>query len=78
MDKFIIELRTKINGKWEKGFHQDLKNNDNKYATNVYCHHTTSDKSKAKRFFDKDEADRFAVLFTRENLEAAQVIPVKR
>jgi hypothetical protein len=78
MEKYLIELQTKINGEFQKGYHEKLMESTNKYAMNVYVEHVTTDKRKAKRFFDKDEAERFATLFTRENLQTAKVITVNR
>jgi hypothetical protein len=78
MEKYIIELETKVNGKWEKGYHENLTASTRKDTMNVYVQHVTTDKRKAKRFYDKEEAQRFATLFTRENLQTATVITINR
>lgn len=77
MEKYLIELETKVNGKWQKGYHQDLTNNENKQAMNVYVQHVTSDKRKAKRFYDRDEAQKFATLFESQ-FQTAKVITINR
>jgi hypothetical protein len=78
MEKYIIELQTKINGNFEKGYHEKLTESTRKDTMNVYVEHVTTDKRKAKRFYDADEAQRFATLFARENLQTAKVIPTNR
>jgi hypothetical protein len=77
MEKYLIELETKVNGKWEKGYHETLTESTNKQAMNVYVEHVTYDKRKAKRFYDKEEAQRFATLFSN-NFQYAKVITVNR
>ena len=77
MEKYLIELETKVNGTWEKGYHENITNNENKQAMNVYVECVTTDKRKAKRFYDKEEAQRFATLFSN-NFQYAKVITTKR
>lgn len=77
MEKYLIELDTKVNGKWQKGYHENLTNNENKQAMNVYVQHITSDKRKAKRFYDKEEAQKFATLFESQ-FQTAKVITINR
>jgi hypothetical protein len=77
MEKYLIELETKVNGEWQKGYHQDLTNNNNKQAMNVYVQHVTTDKRKAKRFYDKEEAQKFATLF-ESKFQTAKVITINR
>jgi hypothetical protein len=78
MEKYLIELQTKVNGKFQKGYHENITESTRKDTMNVYVEWVTFDKRKAKRFYDKEEAQRFAILFTRENLQTATVIPVKK
>ncbi len=77
METFIIELKTKVDGEWRGGlFHEKLTESTRKDTTNAYMEHITSDQNKAKRFYDKDEATRFAVLFSN-NFQFAKIVPVK-
>lgn len=78
MTKFIIELQTKVNGEFQKGYHEKLTESKRDDTMNVYVEHVTTDKKKAKRFYDEDEAQRFATLFGCEGLQIATVIPVKK
>lgn len=71
---YIIEEYSKVNGKWESGFHQDLKKNRNKDAMNVYVEHCTKDREKAKVFYDVDEAIRMAQFLFRKDYHHTKVI----
>jgi hypothetical protein len=77
METYIIELETKVEGKWKKGYHETLIDSQRKDTMNVYVECVTTDKKKAKRFYDKDEAQRFATLFSN-NFQYAKVIPIKK
>lgn len=72
METWIIKYNSKINGKFEVVYHEDIKNSTNKEAMNVYVEHVTSDKRKAKRFYDKDEAQHVANWFS--SFSTSQVI----
>jgi hypothetical protein len=76
MEKFIIEMQVKINGKFEKHYHQNITEQKNKEAMNVYVEHITSKKREAKIFYDEDEAKRVAIMFEQENLKISKVIPL--
>lgn len=78
MEKYLIELNTKVNGEWQKGYHEKISESTRKDTMNVYVEHVTTDKRKAKRFYDEEEARRFAALFSHPNLQEAEVIPVKK
>ncbi len=77
MEKFIIELQTNIQGKWQKGYHETIKESDRSDTVNVYVEHITTDKKKAKRFYDIEEAQKFATLFDLNGVQTSKVIPVK-
>jgi hypothetical protein len=63
MKKYIIELQIKINGKFEKAYHQNITEQDNKDAMNVYVEHITRKKREAKVFYDEVEAKRVGEMF---------------
>lgn len=75
MAKFIIELQTKVNGKFQKGFHQDIKPSNSKEAMNVYEQHVTSKKKEAKVFYDKEEAEKVGSFFAIPNIQSFKVVP---
>jgi len=64
METWIIKYDLKINGKFEIVYHKDISNSENKSAMNVYVEHVTSDKRKAKRFYNKEEASNIAKCFS--------------
>lgn len=77
MKKYIIELYTKVNGKVGTYYHEKITESTRNDTMNVYVEHITTSKRKAKVFYDKGEAQRFATLFTREGVQMATVKPVK-
>ena len=61
---YIIKLKTKVNGAFEIGYHENITiNNPKNGAINTYVEHITTDKKRALAFFDKEEAQRLAVFF---------------
>ena len=61
---YIIKIKTKVNGAFEVGYHENISiNNPKNGAINTYVEHITTDKKKALQFFDKDEAERLAKFF---------------
>lgn len=77
MEKYIIELETKINDEWCKSYHQMISQSNRKDTMNVYEEHITFEKKQAKRFYDKEEAEKYSVLLTGK-FQKAKVITVKR
>lgn len=77
MEVYIIELNTKINGEWKKAYHELLTPSDRVDTVNAYTEHITFKEEKAKRFYDKDEANKFAVLLTGP-FQQTKVVPLKK
>ena len=67
MEKYIIQYKMKINGKMETVFHENITPSERTDTMNVYVEHLTSDKKKAKIFYDKEEAELVDKLFSRTN-----------
>lgn len=76
MLKFIIQWDTKVSGKWQKGYHQTIKENTNTQAMNVYVEHICLKKKEAKVFYDLEEADRVARFFAND-FHMATVIKIR-
>ena len=78
MEKYIIELHTKVNGKFQVGYHEKITESTRKDTTNVYVEHITTDKKKAKRFFEQEEAEKIGGLFAILTIQIAIVKSVKK
>lgn len=78
MKQYIIELHTKVNGKFQKGYHQKISESKRTDTMNVYVEHITKDKSKAKRFSDQEEAERIGKLFSVLTVQVAIVKTVRK
>lgn len=76
MEKYIIERILRGTLSENKFYFETVKECTNKEVMNVFEEHITRDKSKAKRFYDKEEAQRFADLFG--DYGSSKVIPVKK
>ena len=59
---YIIKQETKVEGKIKTLFFNNITVSTNKTVTNVFVPHWYSDIDNAKRFFDLDEAKRFAAM----------------
>lgn len=66
MKTFKIEVLIKNNGKWETLYHENITPTTSIEVNNVYQEHLTSDKKKAKVFYDIKEAQRVSDFFTQE------------
>lgn len=78
MAKYIVVYDTLENGKRVTRYHQDIYSVDPKVgAMNKYGEVITSDKRKAKRFYDHDEADRVGIFFSHNDFTSHDVITVK-
>lgn len=64
MEKFIIQYDMKVDGKRIVAYHQDIEANTSKETMNAYVEHLTKDRSRARRFFQKEEAIRIANVFS--------------
>jgi len=76
MDKFKIKIKCKINGYFKTFYHEDISNQKNNEVMNVYAEHITDKISKAKVFYDKDEAERIGKLFDND-YHVSEVITIK-
>lgn len=66
METFVIEETAKVDGQIKKLYHQKIELNNRKDVMNVYTSHSVSDKKKALRFYDKNEAERMAKFLERD------------
>jgi len=78
MDKYIIERKVKIDSEIKTLYFETLSECKNNQVMNVFQEHLTKDKTKAKRFYDKEEAERFRVLFNMSYSNHSQVLTVKK
>ena len=78
MEKFIVAYDTLENGEKVKRFHEDIYAVDpKKGAMNKYGEVITSDKRKAKRFYDYGEAMRVGIFFAHHDFTSFHVLKVK-
>lgn len=77
MTEYIIELETKIDGEWKKAYHELLASSNRTDTMNAYEEHITFNKKQAKRFYQEEEANKFAVLLTG-TFQRAKVVPLKK
>ena len=64
MKKFIIKYVTKIDGMEINTYHESISVNENLSTNNVYIESLTTDIKLAREFFDREEADKIANLFS--------------
>ena len=75
MEKYIIKYRTQINGVSRTCYHETISVNERLDTNNVYVEHINYERRKAKRFFDIDEANKIANLFSNEyHIASIQII----
>ena len=75
MEKYIIKYRTKVNGGYRTSYHETISVNERLDTNNVYVEHVNYERKKARRFFDIDEADKIANLFSNEfHLASIEII----
>lgn len=66
METFVIKWEIKFDGKFKEKFHENITPQKNKEAMNMYVENITVDKSKAKVFYKKSEAEKVINLFESE------------
>lgn len=77
MEKYIIERTLKGTLSKTKFYFETVSECKNNQVMNVFEEHLTKDKAKAKRFYDKEEAERFATLFD-SSYSSSEVLIVKK
>jgi hypothetical protein len=77
MDKYIIEWETIVGGETKTHYHEKMEYNSNDGVMNVYVEHITSEKKKALRFYNENEAINVARMF-HSLLHRPRIKKVKR
>jgi len=67
MEKYIIQLQMIVNGEVGTYYHENISNQKNNQAINVYVEQVTKIKKDAKVFYVKEEAIRIGALFSSQN-----------
>ena len=76
MENYIIEIRMKVKGNVVTYYHEDIISQKNNQVMNMYVENITSERKKAKVFYDKQEAERIGVLFSSKH-QVASVLTIK-
>ena len=77
MNKYIIQINYKVDGDSKPLYFENISECTNNQVMNVFQEHLTSDKNKAKRFHDKEEAERFEKLLSYSN-RISKILTVKK
>lgn len=78
MEKYIIEIRLGGTKSETKFYFETITECKNKEVMNVFVEHITKDKTKAKRFYDIEEAIRFQKLFNDGYGRSSKILTVKK
>lgn len=78
MDKYIIQYTMRINGvNGQITYHETIKESTRLDTNNVYVEHLTTERKLAKRFYDIEEAEAVAKMFTR-SYQKSTILTVKK
>ncbi len=79
MKQYIIKRKLK-GSDWKntKLYFQNVTENKSRETMNVFMEHLTKNKARAKRFYDKEEAEKFAKLFDDGSHSTSKVLTVNK
>lgn len=77
MNKYIIQINYKVDGDSRPLYFETISECTNNQVMNVFQEHLTSNKEKAKRFYDLEEVERFKQLFSASN-RTSKILTVKK